>query len=66
MICFLGGYPNNPGRFPTAAGGLSVKDCLFAEDDNAFPETLCFAFRTDNSGPPDTLAVHTIILHLLF
>ncbi|XP_025113231.1 uncharacterized protein LOC112575523 isoform X2 [Pomacea canaliculata] len=51
-----GGYPNNPGRFPTAAGGSSVKDCLFAEDDNAFPETLCFAFRTDNSGPPDTLA----------
>ncbi|XP_025114212.1 uncharacterized protein LOC112576153 [Pomacea canaliculata] len=50
-----GGYPGNPGSFPIMAGGMSVKDCVFAQDVQAFPETLCFAFRTDNSGPPETI-----------
>lgn len=57
-FCFyLGGYPNNPGAFPYKPEGMSVSDCLFAQDVSAFPETLCFVFRTDNSGPPEDVNV---------
>ncbi|CAD5114874.1 DgyrCDS3907 [Dimorphilus gyrociliatus] len=44
-----GGYPNNPGPNPANPGGLSREDCVVIPN---FPEALCFAFRTDNSGPP--------------
>ncbi|XP_070176101.1 uncharacterized protein [Littorina saxatilis] len=51
-----GGYPNNAGVFPAKPGGLSANDCHFAQDRAAFPEVLCFAFRTDNSGPPTNIS----------
>ena len=57
FVMCAGGYPDNPGVFPANPGGLSVADCLFAQDISAFPETLCFAFRTDNSGPPMNVSV---------
>lgn len=47
-----GGYPNNPGPTPSQPGGLSRKDCAVVE---GFKEALCFAFRTDNSGPPENM-----------
>ncbi|KAK3090828.1 hypothetical protein FSP39_014977, partial [Pinctada imbricata] len=46
-----GGYPDDPGQIPLIPGGLSRKNCA------TFPgvkHALCFAFRTDNSGPPLT------------
>ena len=54
MLLLPGGYPNNPGMFPATPGGLSVKDCATAP---GFSEALCFAFRTDNSGPPKNVQV---------
>ena len=63
---FSGGYPANPGVFPVKPGGLSVADCLFAKDVSAFPETLCFAFRADNSGPPETVTVSSLRCFLSF
>ncbi|XP_076436514.1 uncharacterized protein LOC143276017 [Babylonia areolata] len=51
-----GGYPDNPGTYPAKPGGLSWSDCLFAPDVATFPEVLCFAFRTDNSGPPESIS----------
>lgn len=44
-----GGYPDNPGPNPKTPGGLSRKDCVVIP---GFEDALCFAFRTDNSGPP--------------
>ncbi|XP_070532504.1 uncharacterized protein [Ptychodera flava] len=44
-----GGYPNDPGVGPTLPGGLSRDDCVVVD---GFDHVLCFAFRTDNSGPP--------------
>ncbi|XP_046548130.1 uncharacterized protein LOC124258103 [Haliotis rubra] len=44
-----GGYPGNPGPNATDPGGLSRDDCVIVK---GFREALCFAFRTDNSGPP--------------
>lgn len=46
---FTGGYPGNPGLNPKQPGGISTKDCVSIP---IYPEVLCFAFRTDNSGPP--------------
>jgi len=43
------GYPNNPGPDPANCGGMCRDICV------TFPTTthaLCWAFRTDNSGPP--------------
>ncbi|XP_074654349.1 uncharacterized protein LOC141908277 [Tubulanus polymorphus] len=52
-VIHKGGYPNNPGPYPAAPSGLSVDDCHWVD---GFPEALCFAFRTDNSGPPGSVA----------
>ncbi|XP_067655022.1 uncharacterized protein [Haliotis asinina] len=46
------GYPQNPGPNPANPGGLSADNCVI------FPglaEAMCFAFRTDNSGPPESV-----------
>ena len=43
------GYPNNPGPDPVNCGGMCRSSCVtFA----GFGHALCWAFRTDNSGPP--------------
>jgi hypothetical protein len=47
-----GGYPDNPGPDPAHPGGLSPKDCVVVD---GLSEALCFAFRTDNSGPPESV-----------
>lgn len=44
-----GGYPDNPGPNPAKPYGLSRRDCATFP---GFDHALCFAFRTDNSGPP--------------
>ena len=49
MHIYTGGYPNNPGSNPAQPGGLSTKDCVVV---NGLKDALCFAFRSDNSGPP--------------
>lgn len=49
-----GGYPLNPGPYPAQPGGLSKDKCISAE---GLSEVLCFAFRTDNTGPPETVQV---------
>ncbi|XP_064635221.1 uncharacterized protein LOC135492603 isoform X2 [Lineus longissimus] len=46
------GYPDNPGRNPNNPGGLSVDDCVTID---GFDEAMCFAFRSDNQGPPQSL-----------
>ncbi|XP_041370965.1 uncharacterized protein LOC121384574 isoform X2 [Gigantopelta aegis] len=51
-----GGYPENPGPTPGDPHGLSKKNCLIIE---GFSQVLCFAFRSDNSGPP--LSVQEIL-----
>lgn len=43
------GYPNNPGSSADSPGGISRADCVTVE---GFNQALCWAFRTDNSGPP--------------
>lgn len=47
-----GGYPNDPGRDIEGARGLSYHDCTIAPGTT---HVLCFAFRTDNTGPPSSL-----------
>jgi hypothetical protein len=43
------GYPNNPGPDPANCGGMCRASCVtFPTSSHA----LCWAFRTDNSGPP--------------
>ena len=49
-----GGYPNNAGPDPANPGGLSRGDCVVIDN---FTDALCFAFRTDNSGPPQSVEV---------
>ncbi|KAK7504494.1 hypothetical protein BaRGS_00004360, partial [Batillaria attramentaria] len=49
-----GGYPLGPGAFPNGPGGLSRKDCHIPLRVSEFPEALCFAFRQDNQGPPES------------
>jgi len=56
VVC-LGGYPDNPGSSPSKPGGLSRRDCVVLDN---FPHALCFAFRTDNSGPPANISVCSI------
>ena len=54
-----GGYPdvygcpgaNNINCTETIAGPLARKECMMTGD-----EALCFAFRTDNTGPPESAA----------
>jgi hypothetical protein len=52
-----GGYPDDPGSNPAHPGGLSKKDCVVID---GFSEALCFAFRTDNSGPPENIQVSNL------
>eukprot|EP00026_Physarum_polycephalum_P002020 Phypoly_transcript_02024.p1 GENE.Phypoly_transcript_02024~~Phypoly_transcript_02024.p1 ORF type:complete len:530 (+),score=58.15 Phypoly_transcript_02024:1219-2808(+) len=47
-----GGYPDNPGTSAAQPGGLSRGDCVTIR---GFRQALCWAFRTDNSGPPEDL-----------
>lgn len=53
-----GGYPNNPGSRPSEPGGLSVDDCVVVPQ---MKDALCFAFRTDNSGPPESVQVTPLV-----
>jgi hypothetical protein len=43
------GYPNNPGPDPANCGGMCRASCV---THPATSKALCWAFRTDNSGPP--------------
>jgi hypothetical protein len=43
------GYPNNPGPDPVNCGGMCKSSCVTFE---GLSHALCWAFRTDNSGPP--------------
>ena len=47
-----GGYPQNPGTSLTNAGGISYDNCHIIPEQKA---VLAFAFRMDNSGPPDSV-----------
>lgn len=47
------GYPLNPGSSPTDPGGMGAPYCV---EHPASPAVLCWAFRTDNSGPPESVA----------
>lgn len=51
-IWHAGGYPNDPGRDLEGARGISYHDCTVAPGST---NALCFAFRTDNTGPPRSL-----------
>ena len=53
-FCETGGYPDNPGDSPANPGGISKRDCVIIP---GFSHVLCFAFRTDNSGPPVNIQV---------
>ena len=44
-----GGYPLNPGVDPAHPRGLAKDKCHSVD---GLDEVLCFAFRTDNTGPP--------------
>ena len=48
-----GGYPDNPGSSLSDPGGVSIGDATISVKDG---EALVFAFRTDNSGPPQSLS----------
>ena len=54
MTYHKGGYPDNPGPDPKHPGGISRKDCTIV---SGLRDVLCFAFRTDNSGPPENIQV---------
>ena len=45
------GYPNNPGPDPANCGGMCRAACVVHP---ATTHALCWAFRTDNSGPPES------------
>jgi hypothetical protein len=47
-----GGYPSNPGPDAAHANGLSRGNCVTIR---GFRQALCWAFRTDNSGPPEDI-----------
>jgi len=49
-----GGYPDNPGPSPNQPEGLSKEDCVTFP---GFDTALCFAFRSDNQGPPADVQV---------
>ena len=47
------GYPDNAGSDPLHPGGLSRDSCVTPP---ALPDSaLCWMFRTDNSGPPESI-----------
>lgn len=43
------GYPGNPGPSPIDPQGMAAHTCVVTNTSSA---VLCWAFRTDNSGPP--------------
>uniref|UniRef100_A0A6B2KYD0 Glycoside hydrolase family 38 N-terminal domain-containing protein n=1 Tax=Arcella intermedia TaxID=1963864 RepID=A0A6B2KYD0_9EUKA len=45
------GYPNVPGN-PSNPGGLGADSCVTYPN---FPHALCWSFRTDNNGPPESI-----------
>jgi hypothetical protein len=47
------GYPNNPGPDPTKPEGMAASSCVRFQ---GLSHVLCWAFRTDNSGPPESVA----------
>lgn len=47
------GYPNNAGPTPVSPGGLAADTCVSHPSSAA---VLCWAFRTDNSGPPESVS----------
>ncbi|XP_046551245.1 uncharacterized protein LOC124260970 isoform X2 [Haliotis rubra] len=47
-----GGYPLNPGPNPANPQGMSKENCVIVD---GFTDVLCFAFRSDNSGPPQSV-----------
>ncbi|GFO45695.1 coiled-coil domain-containing protein 90b, mitochondrial [Plakobranchus ocellatus] len=47
-----GGYPINPGPDPAHPKGLARDKCVITP---GLDEALCFAFRTDNTGPPESI-----------
>lgn len=47
------GYPDNVGPSPELPGGLGADYCV---SHPASAAVLCWAFRTDNSGPPTSVA----------
>ena len=57
FVFSAGGYPNSYGSSPLQPGGLSRKDCAIVEGLN---QALCFAFRSDNTGPPKDYKVKSI------
>lgn len=57
-----GGYPLNPGSSLSSPGGISIMDSTISAEDG---EALVFAFRTDNSGPPTSIAEIQIIFYVL-
>eukprot|EP01059_Diplonema_ambulator_P005631 TRINITY_DN153_c0_g1_i12.p1 TRINITY_DN153_c0_g1~~TRINITY_DN153_c0_g1_i12.p1 ORF type:complete len:880 (+),score=307.94 TRINITY_DN153_c0_g1_i12:55-2640(+) len=57
-----GGYPDDPGPSPEDCGGLCREDCMMFD---GFDEALCFAFRTDNSGPPTSVEMVMNIYQIL-
>ncbi|XP_041366373.1 uncharacterized protein LOC121381225 [Gigantopelta aegis] len=46
-----GGYPDAQGKWPVKPGGMSVNDCVTYP---GLTDALCFAFRSDNKGPPES------------
>ena len=59
----LGGYPNGYGNAPWLPGGESRKDCAIVP---GLDSALCFAFRSDNTGPPTTFSVISLFCSLLY
>ena len=59
----LGGYPNGYGTAPWLPGGESRKDCAIVP---GLDSALCFAFRSDNTGPPTTFSVISFFYSLLY
>lgn len=55
----LGGYPNQYGSSPMKPGGLSWKDCAMVP---GMDHALCFAFRSDNQGPPVDYKVSLLLV----
>ena len=57
-----GGYPLNPGSSLSSPGGISIMDSVISAEDG---EALVFAFRTDNSGPPTSIAEIQTVFDIL-
>ena len=58
MAHFTDGYPNQYGSAPWMPRGLSRKDCAIVP---GLDTALCFAFRSDNAGPPSNFTVKLFV-----